>query len=79
MLLHMARVVAALPEPTVTQRQQNADYAKYLDGQVWLIEDGDVAVPLHSLRATLVSQARRRGLKLKSRLGETLYVQALAN
>lgn len=76
---YMARVVDQLPAPVVVQRQQDADYAQYLDGQVWEIHAGDVAVPLYSLRATLVSQARRRGLRLHSRLSSILYVQATAN
>ena len=72
----MARVIAQLPDPVATPRQVDADYAKFLDGQAWEIQPADVAVPLYSLRATLVSQARRRGLKLRSRLSDVLYVQA---
>ncbi len=76
----MARVVAQLPDPILAPRRLDADYAQYLDGQAWEIQPAEVGVPLYSLRATLVSQARRRGLRLKSRLSEaTLYVQATAN
>lgn len=74
---YMARVVTQLPDPVRVTRKVDADYAQYLDGQVWLISPEDVTVPLYSLRATLVSQARRRGLTLKSRLSDQLHVQAV--
>jgi hypothetical protein len=73
----MPRVLDAMPPVPPSSRQSTTDYAQYLDGRIWCIDETDVPMPLYRLRATLVSKANRRGLKLATRLiDQRLYVHA---
>lgn len=72
------KVLEHMPVLAPPGRQADTDYGKFLDGRVWRIDEDDVPMPLYRLRATLVSKARRQGLRLTTRLAEQqLFVQAL--
>jgi len=70
------KVLDQMPTLAAPTRRADTDYGKFLDGRVWRIDEHDVPMPLYRLRATLVSKARRQGLRLTTRLAEQrLYVQ----
>lgn len=75
----MARKVQELPSRS---RSENYPYDEWFDGDIWEIsQDEDFPkANVNSMRANLQGAAKRRGLKLTTRLdGESIVFQASPN
>lgn len=75
----MAKIADGFPKRTIDKGGSN--YDKYLDGQVWVLEQGeDFKCSLESARASLISRSKSLGGKARTQKtsSTTLYVQWIA-
>ena len=53
-------------------------WTRYFDGQIWRLNGADIAGRrIEAVRATVISLARKRGLKVRTRIdGDALVIQS---